>query len=100
LPWCKGNLSLILGQYTRVFQAKVYAIKACAVENLDRNYRTGTHTFYQTVKRQLKHLENTRSPQNCSETATNPSYNWPNMTEFNRYGCQIMRVLLVMRGQI
>jgi hypothetical protein len=34
-----------LGQYTTVFQAKVYAIKACAVENLDRNYRNKS-TWY------------------------------------------------------
>jgi hypothetical protein len=33
-----GNLVLALGG-TMVFQAKVYAIKACAVENLDRNYK-------------------------------------------------------------
>jgi hypothetical protein len=31
-----GNFSL--KQYTTVFQAEVYAIKACAVENQDRNY--------------------------------------------------------------
>jgi ribonuclease HI len=33
------KLSFSLGQYTTVFQAKEYAIKACAVENLDRNYK-------------------------------------------------------------
>jgi ribonuclease HI len=40
--YCDGTrrkLSFSLGQYTTVFQAEVYAIKACAVENLDRNYR-------------------------------------------------------------
>jgi hypothetical protein len=31
--------SFSLGQYTTVFLAKVYAIKACGVENLDRNYK-------------------------------------------------------------
>jgi hypothetical protein len=39
---CDGTrrkLSFSLGQYTTAFQAEVYAIKACAVENLDRNYR-------------------------------------------------------------
>jgi hypothetical protein len=38
--YCDGTrqkLSFSLGQYTTVFQAEVYAIKACAVENLDRN---------------------------------------------------------------
>jgi hypothetical protein len=28
-----------VGHYTTVFQAEMYAIKVCAVENLDRNYR-------------------------------------------------------------
>jgi hypothetical protein len=32
--------SFSLGQYPTVFQAEVYAIKACAVENLDRKYKT------------------------------------------------------------
>jgi hypothetical protein len=27
-----------LGQYTAVFQVEVYAIKACTVEKLERNY--------------------------------------------------------------
>jgi ribonuclease HI len=42
--YCDGTrwkLSFSLGQYTTVFQAEVYAIKTCAVENLDRNYRNG-----------------------------------------------------------
>jgi ribonuclease HI len=35
-----GNLvSALVSQYTTVFPAEVYAIKACAVENLDRNYK-------------------------------------------------------------
>jgi ribonuclease HI len=33
------KLSFSFGQYTTVFQAEVYAIKTCAVENLDRNYK-------------------------------------------------------------
>jgi hypothetical protein len=39
LPGHKAKLSFSLGKYTTVFQAEVYAIKACAVENLDRNYK-------------------------------------------------------------
>jgi hypothetical protein len=35
----RQKLSFSLGKYTTVFQAKVYVIIACAVENLDRNYR-------------------------------------------------------------
>jgi hypothetical protein len=33
------KLSFSLGQYTTVFQAEVYAIKAYTIENLDRNYK-------------------------------------------------------------
>jgi hypothetical protein len=34
------KFSFSFGQYTMVFQAEVYAIKACAVENLKRKYKT------------------------------------------------------------
>jgi hypothetical protein len=34
-------------------------------------------------------LANTRSPQSWSGTATKPSCNWSNITEFNWYGCQV-----------
>jgi long-subunit fatty acid transport protein len=40
--YCYGTgwkLSFSLGQYTTVFQAEVYAMKACTIENLDRNYK-------------------------------------------------------------
>jgi hypothetical protein len=40
--YCYGTrrkLCFKLGQYTTLFQAKVYAIKACADENIDRNYK-------------------------------------------------------------
>jgi hypothetical protein len=35
----RQKLSFSLGQYTTIFQAEVHAIKACAVENPDRDYR-------------------------------------------------------------
>jgi hypothetical protein len=35
----RQKLSFSLRQYTTAFQAEVYAIKACAVENLDRSHR-------------------------------------------------------------
>jgi hypothetical protein len=82
-PGTRRKLSFSLGQYTAVFQAEVYAIETCAVENLDRNYEIGASIFYETVKLQLKHLANTRSPQNWSGTAINPLYNWPDITEFS-----------------
>jgi ribonuclease HI len=40
--YCYGTrrgLSFSPGQYTTVFQAEVYAIKACADENIGRNYK-------------------------------------------------------------
>jgi hypothetical protein len=40
--YCHGTrrkLSFSLWQYTSVFQAEVYIIKACAVKNLDRDYK-------------------------------------------------------------
>jgi hypothetical protein len=42
LMYCHGTwrkLSFSLAKYTTVFQAEVYAINACAVENLDRNHK-------------------------------------------------------------
>jgi hypothetical protein len=35
----RRKLSFSLGKYIAVFQAEVYAIKACAVKNLDRDYK-------------------------------------------------------------
>jgi hypothetical protein len=35
----RWKLRFSLGQYATVFQAEVYAIKACTIENLDRNYK-------------------------------------------------------------
>jgi hypothetical protein len=35
----RQKLIFSLGEYTTVYQEEVYAIKACAVKNLDRNYR-------------------------------------------------------------
>jgi hypothetical protein len=40
--YCHGTrrkLNFSLGQYSTIFQTEVYAIKACAFENLDRNYK-------------------------------------------------------------
>jgi hypothetical protein len=83
--YCYGTwqkLSFGFGQYTTVFQAEVYAIKACAVENPDRNYKN-SNIYILSVKQQLKHLTNTRSLRNWCGTAINPSHNWPIITGFN-----------------
>jgi hypothetical protein len=40
--YCCGTrikLSFSLGRYMTVFQTEVYAIKVCADENMDRNYK-------------------------------------------------------------
>jgi hypothetical protein len=79
---CKLNFSL--GQYTTVFQAEVYAIKACAVETLERNYENrNIYILSESQAAIKKHLAVTRSPQNWSGTAINPSSNWPSITEFS-----------------
>jgi hypothetical protein len=101
--YCNGTswkLSFGLGQYTTVFQAEVYAIKACVKENLDRTIEIVTSTFYLTVRLHLKRSTNNRSIPNCSGTATTPSWNWLIITGSNFYGYQGMRVLLVMKQQI
>jgi ribonuclease HI len=35
----REKLSFSLGKYTTVFQAEVYAMKACAAENIDKKYK-------------------------------------------------------------
>jgi hypothetical protein len=45
--------SFSLGQYTTVFQAEVYAIKACAIENLDMNYKN-RNIYTSTLCRHLQ----------------------------------------------
>jgi hypothetical protein len=43
------KLSFSLGQCTTIFHAELYAIKAYAVENLDRDYKnTNICIFYQS----------------------------------------------------
>jgi hypothetical protein len=43
----RQKLSFMFVQYTTIFQAEVYAIKACTVEELDRPCKTlkGTHLY-------------------------------------------------------
>jgi hypothetical protein len=101
--FCHGSgrkLSFSIGRYTTVFQAEVYAIKACTVENLDRNYKNRNFYILSDSQAAIKELAITRSPHNWSRTATNPSHNWPNITGFNWYGCQVIRISWVMKLQI
>jgi hypothetical protein len=84
--YCHGTrrkLSFSLGKYTTVFQAEVYAFKACAVENLDRDYRNRNVYIPSDSQAAIKALCMYQITQNWSGIATNPSYNWPDITEFN-----------------
>jgi hypothetical protein len=57
--YCYGTgrkRSFSLGQDTTVFQAEVYAIKACIMENLDRNYRNRNIYILSTSQAALKAL--------------------------------------------
>jgi hypothetical protein len=59
-----------------VFEVICPVFQLIAVENQSSYNRL-------IVKLQVKHLVNTRSPQNLSGTATNPLYNWPDIAESN-----------------
>jgi hypothetical protein len=57
--YCHGTrrkLSFILGQYTTVFQAAVYTIKASAVENLDRDYKNRNIYILSDIQAAIKAL--------------------------------------------
>jgi hypothetical protein len=59
------------GQYTIAFQAEVYAIKACAVENLGRVYRNRNISILSNSQDAVKLLTITRSTKNLFGTAIN-----------------------------
>jgi hypothetical protein len=44
-----------LGLQTTVFQAEIYAFKACGMGNIENGY-TGTFIFFQTVEQSLRAL--------------------------------------------
>jgi hypothetical protein len=48
--------SFILALHTTVFQAEIYAIKACKMNNTEESYRGRISIFYLIVKRQLIRL--------------------------------------------
>jgi hypothetical protein len=54
----RQKLSFSLGQYTRVFQVEVYAIKTCAAENLDRSYRNRNIYVFSNSQAAIKALGN------------------------------------------
>jgi hypothetical protein len=59
------KLSCNLEQYTATFQAEVCAMKACAIENADKDYKTETFIFFLTANLRFKHLTFFRSSQTC-----------------------------------
>jgi ribonuclease HI len=72
-----------LGRYTTAFQAQVYAINACAVENIDKNYRNRNIYILSDSQVASKALGKYEITLNWSGTANKPSCNWPDITEFN-----------------
>jgi hypothetical protein len=56
-PGCMAMAQGRLGQYTTVFRAQVY-VKACAVENLDRNYRKRNIYILSDNQAAIKALDN------------------------------------------
>jgi hypothetical protein len=54
----RRHLSFSLGKYTTVFQAEVYAIKACAVGNLDRDYKNRNFCVLLDSQAAIKSLDN------------------------------------------
>jgi hypothetical protein len=54
----RNKLSFGLGKYTTIFQAEVYAIKACAVGNFDRGYRNRNIYIVLESQAVIKELDN------------------------------------------
>jgi hypothetical protein len=54
----RGKLNFSLGQYTTVFQAEMYTIRVCAVENLDRNNRNRNIYILSDSEAEIKTLDN------------------------------------------
>jgi hypothetical protein len=84
--YCYGTrrrLSFSLGQYTTVFQAEVYAKKARADENIDRNYKNRSIYILSDNQAAIQALDKYQITSKLAWTATNPSCNWPDITGFN-----------------
>jgi hypothetical protein len=92
--------SFSLGQYTTVFQAEAYAIKACADANMDRNYRNRNIYIVPDSQSAIKALD---KYQITSKLVWDCHQSLMQLARHNRVqliGCQDMRVLLVMKRQI
>jgi hypothetical protein len=54
----RKKLSFSLGKYITVFQAKMYAIKACTVQNINRCYGTGNIYILLDSQAAIRALDN------------------------------------------
>jgi hypothetical protein len=81
----KRKVTFSLGQHTTVFQAEVYAIKACMVENLDRNYRNRNRNIYIFSERQaaIEALGNYKINSGLAWDCHQSLMQLPNITEFS-----------------
>jgi hypothetical protein len=78
------NLVLLLGSKQEYSRHECMSLSYAQLRVKIGTIKIGISTFCQTVQLQSKHLANTRSPQNWSRTAINPSYNWRNITNLYR----------------
>jgi hypothetical protein len=76
------KLSFSLGKYTKVLQAEVCSIKACAVENLARDYKNRNIYILSDSQAAIETLGKYQLTSKLSGIESNPSYNLPNITEF------------------
>jgi hypothetical protein len=53
-----NNLAPAFGKYTTVFQAEIYAMRACAVENLEREFKNGNIYILSEIQAAIKTLYN------------------------------------------
>jgi hypothetical protein len=72
-------------RHTTVFQAEVYAIKACISQNIDRGYKNRNICILSDSQAAIKALG---KYQFTSKLATNPLYNGPDRTGFNWLGAR------------
>jgi hypothetical protein len=82
-PGTRRKLRFSLGRHTTVFQAEVYAIKACISQNIDRGYKNRNIYILSDSQAAIKAPGKYQITPNWSRTAINPSHNLPDRTGFN-----------------
>jgi hypothetical protein len=68
----RKRLSFSLGQYTIIFQAEVYAIKASSIQNINRSYKNKNIYIVSDSQSVIKALAGTRLTLRKSRIASNP----------------------------